>query len=52
MTAKLTGCPETKQGLCLDLRDNDAGTEIEIRNLKIERGRMATKWIPADEDQK
>ena len=50
LTGSLTGVDAAGQGLYLDLRYNSAGTGISIRNLKLERGTLATEWSPAAED--
>ena len=50
LTGKLTGEYEMSQGLYIALTGNTAGIEIEIRNLKLEKGSRATTWIKSDED--
>ena len=51
LTGRLIGVAATSQGLYFDMRyGNPAGTEIEIRNLKLEKGSQATEWSKAPED--
>ena len=38
LTGTVTGYDSTSQGIYFDLRDNPAGTEISIRNLKLIKG--------------
>lgn len=51
LSGQLNGTVATSQGLYFDMRyGNPAGTEIEIRNLKLEKGSRATEWSKAPED--
>ncbi len=50
LTGSLEGVAATVQGIYLDIRDNPAGTEFSIRNLKLEKGEVATTWVPAATD--
>lgn len=49
LAGSLTGTAAASQGLYLDLRNNQVGTEIEIKNLKLEKGAVATEWCAAPE---
>lgn len=45
---KTNGTVATTQGLYLSLSGNPADTEIEIKDLKLERGSRTTEWCPAE----
>ena len=50
-TSQINGIAAASQGLYFDMRyGNPAGTEIEIKNLKLEKGSKATEWCAAVED--
>ena len=50
LTGKLIGEVEASQGLYITLAGNTAGAEIEIKNLKLEKGIRATEWCVAATD--
>lgn len=50
MAGKLIGTPATTQGLYLSLKENPAGTVIYIKDLKIEKGCVASDWTASPED--
>ncbi|MBR1561253.1 MAG: peptidoglycan-binding protein [Clostridia bacterium] len=51
LSGSLNGVAATSQGIYFNLKNNVPGTEIEIRNLKLEMGSFATDWDEAPEDK-
>ena len=50
LTTLDTICPSKTQGIYIGLANDGSFTSAQIRNLKLEKGSIATDWTPAPED--